>query len=87
DEQTAPPDHYVHRVEREKQLDRLLSPLTSREQAVIRMRFGIGSDKTLTLVEIGEQLDLSRERVRQIEAHALRKLKSPTTRETLASIQ
>ena len=87
DEQTAPPDHYVHRVEREKQFDRLLSPLTSREQAVIRMRFGIGSDKTLTLVEIGEQLDLSRERVRQIEAHALRKLKSPTTRETLASIQ
>lgn len=87
DEQTAPPDHYVHRVEREQQLDRLLSPLTSREQAVIRMRFGIGSDRIMTLVEIGEQLDLSRERVRQIEAHALRKLKSPATRETLASIQ
>ncbi|QPD04996.1 MAG: RNA polymerase sigma factor [Candidatus Nitrospira kreftii] len=87
DEQTAPPDHYMHRVEREQQLDRLLSPLTSREQAVIRMRFGIGSDRIMTLVEIGEQLDLSRERVRQIEAHALRKLKSPATRETLASIQ
>lgn len=87
DDQTAPPDRYVHRVERERQLDRLLSSLTSREQAVIRMRFGIGSDKIMTLVEIGEQLDLSRERVRQIEAHALRKLKSPATRETLASIQ
>ncbi len=87
DEQTAPPDHYVHRMEREKQLDRLLSPLTSREQAVIRMRFGIGSDRIMTLVEIGEQLDLSRERVRQIEAQALQKLKSPATRETLASIQ
>jgi RNA polymerase primary sigma factor len=87
DEQIAPPDHYVHRVEREKQLDRLLSPLTSREQAVIRMRFGIGSDRIMTLVEIGEQLDLSRERVRQIEAQALRKLKSPATRETLASIR
>jgi len=87
DEQTAPPDHYVHRAEREQQLDRLLSPLTSREQAVIRMRFGIGSDRIMTLVEIGEQLDLSRERVRQIEAQALQKLKSPATRETLASIQ
>jgi len=87
DDQTAPPDHYVHRLEREIQLTHLLSPLTAREQAVIRMRFGIGSDKTMTLVEIGEQLDLSRERVRQIEAHALRKLKSAATRETLASIQ
>lgn len=87
DDQTAPPDHAVHRMEREKQLDRLLSPLTSREQAVIRMRFGIGSDRIMTLVEIGEQLDLSRERVRQIEAQALQKLKSPETRETLASIQ
>ena len=74
-------------MEREEQLNRLLSPLTAREQAVIRMRFGIGSDKIMTLVEIGEQLDLSRERVRQIEAMALRKLKSPATRETLASIR
>jgi DNA-directed RNA polymerase sigma subunit (sigma70/sigma32) len=54
---------------------------------VIRMRFGIGSDRIMTLVEIGEQLDLSRERVRQIEAQALQKLKSPETRKTLASIQ
>ena len=87
DDQTAPPDYYVHRVEREKQLNRLLPPLTAREQAVIRMRFGIGSEKVMTLVEIGEQLDLSRERVRQIEALALRKLKSHATRETLASIR
>lgn len=87
DDRTAPPDHAVHRMEREQQLDRLLSPLTPREQAVIRMRFGIGTDRIMTFAEIGEQLDLSRERVRQIEAHALRKLKSPETRETLASIQ
>jgi DNA-directed RNA polymerase sigma subunit (sigma70/sigma32) len=41
----------------------------------------------MTLVEVGEQLDLSRERVRQIEAHALSKLHTPTTREVLRSIQ
>jgi RNA polymerase primary sigma factor len=87
DDQTAPPDQAVHRMEREQQLDRLLSPLTPREQAVIRMRFGIGTDRIMTFAEIGKQLDLSRERVRQIEAQALQKLKSPATRETLASIQ
>ena len=51
------------------------------------MRFGLGRDKMMTLVEVGEQLDLSQERVRQIEAHALRKLQTPATREVLMSIQ
>ncbi len=87
DHQTAPPDSFIHRLEREKELERLLSPLSPRENAVIRMRFGLGYDKMMTLVEVGEQLDLSRERVRQIEAHALSKLHTPTTREVLRSIQ
>ncbi len=87
DDQTAPPDSSIHQLERERELERLLSPLSPRENAVIRMRFGLGHDKMMTLVEVGEQLDLSRERVRQIEAHALRKLQTPATREVLRSIQ
>jgi RNA polymerase primary sigma factor len=87
DDHTAPPDSSIHRLERENELERLLSQLSPRENAVIRMRFGLGYDKMMTLVEVGEQLDLSRERVRQIEAHALSKLNTPTTREVLRSIQ
>jgi RNA polymerase primary sigma factor len=87
DEHTAPPDSFVHRLEREKQIEHMLSPLSPRENAVIRMRFGLGCDKVKTLAEIGEQLGLSRERVRQIEAHALRKLRNSATWETLAAIR
>ena len=87
DHQTAPPDSSIHQLEREKELERLLRPLSPRENAVIRMRFGLGRDKMMTLVEVGEQLDLSQERVRQIEAHALRKLQTPAAREVLRSIQ
>lgn len=85
--QTAPPDSAIRQLEREKEFERLLSPLSPRENAVIRMRFGLGHDKMMTLIEVGEQLDLSRERVRQIEAPALRKLQTPATREVLRSIQ
>ncbi len=87
DHQTAPPDTYVHRQERERQLDHLLRSLAPREATVIRMRFGMGYDKALTLEEVGRQLRLSRERIRQIEAEALKKLKTSDTRAILASIQ
>ena len=87
DQQTPPPDAYVHRQERAQQLDHLLSSLTPREAIVIRMRFGIGYDHALTLVEVGAQLHLSRERIRQIEADALGKLKTSDTRTIFASIQ
>ena len=87
DHQTAPPDTYVHRQERERQLDHLLSALTTREATVIRMRFGIGYDQALTLVEAGAELGLSRERIRQVEAEALRKLKTSDIRAIFASIQ
>jgi RNA polymerase primary sigma factor len=55
----------------------ILKTLSSNEEKVIRMRFGIGCDREHTLGEIAEQFDLSRERVRQIEAQALRHLRSP----------
>lgn len=57
--------------------------LTPREERVIRMRFGIGGIGAHTLEEIGQTFDLSIERIRQIQAKALRKLKSPSRTATL----
>ncbi|MBA4371846.1 MAG: hypothetical protein C0402_03175 [Thermodesulfovibrio sp.] len=60
------------------QILQLLHTLTPKENEVIKMRFGIGFDRDHTLEEVGRHLSLTRERVRQIEAKALRKLKHPT---------
>jgi len=87
DHETAPPDTYVHRQERERQLDQLLRPLSPREATVIRMRFGVGYDKAMTLEEVGVQLKVSRERIRQIEVEAIKKLRTPDARAIFASIQ
>ena len=57
---------------------RVLSSLTPREERVLRMRFGIGMNTDHTLEEVGKQFDVTRERIRQIEAKALRKLRHPT---------
>jgi RNA polymerase primary sigma factor len=57
---------------------KVLNTLTPKEERVIRMRFGIGFDKDHTLEEVGRQFSITRERVRQIEAKALRKLKHPS---------
>ena len=57
---------------------RVLSSLTPREERVLRMRFGIGMNSDHTLEEVGQQFNVTRERIRQIEAKALRKLKHPT---------
>jgi RNA polymerase primary sigma factor len=57
---------------------RALAMLTAREERVIRMRFGIGMSADQTLAEVGDQFSVSRERIRQIEAKALRKLKHPS---------
>ena len=58
--------------------DGVLSSLTAREAKVIRMRFGIGMNTDHTLEEVGKQFDVTRERIRQIEAKALRKLRHPS---------
>ena len=57
--------------------DDVLSSLTAREAKVLRMRFGIGMNTDHTLEEVGKQFDVTRERIRQIEAKALRKLRHP----------
>lgn len=59
-------------------IQRVLKTLTAKEEKVIRMRFGIGVDRDHTLEEVGRHLSITRERVRQIEAKALRKLKHPS---------
>jgi RNA polymerase primary sigma factor len=64
---------------------RALASLTAREERVLRMRFGIGMNTDHTLEEVGQQFSVTRERIRQIEAKALRKLKHPTRSRTLRS--
>jgi len=63
----------------------ILSTLTPREAKVLRMRFGIDMNTDHTLEEVGKQFDVTRERIRQIEAKALRKLRHPTRAENLRS--
>ena len=64
---------------------RVLATLTPREERVLRMRFGIGFSADKTLQEVAQQVSLTRERIRQIEAKALRKLKHPSRSRKLRS--
>jgi RNA polymerase primary sigma factor len=64
---------------------RLLASLTPREERIVRMRFGLGMNNDHTLEEVGKQFSLTRERIRQIEAKALRKLKHPSRSRVLRS--
>jgi RNA polymerase primary sigma factor len=64
---------------------RVLASLTPREERILRMRFGVGMNKDHTLEEVGQQFSVTRERIRQIEAKALRKLKHPSRSRVLRS--
>jgi RNA polymerase primary sigma factor len=68
----------AEKTEISEQIQQVLKTLTPKEEMVIRMRFGIGADRDHTLEEVGRHLSITRERVRQIEAKALRKLKHPS---------
>ena len=74
------PEESLMREALHRDLQLLLTDLTSRERDVIQMRFGLGDGNPYSLAEIGRALDLSRERVRQIEAKALQKLRQPKRR-------
>ncbi|MDJ0535826.1 MAG: RNA polymerase sigma factor SigC [Xenococcaceae cyanobacterium MO_207.B15] len=78
--ESASPEETLMRESLQKDLQYLLSELTTREREVIQMRFGFGGEKPFSLAEIGRCLELSRERVRQIEAKALQKLRQPRRR-------
>ena len=60
------------------QLDEVLGTLTEREQKVLRLRFGMDDGRARTLEEVGKEFNVTRERIRQIEAKAIRKLKHPS---------
>jgi len=68
-----------------EQVQRVLSTLTSREEKVLRMRFGIGEKYDHTLEEVGQDFSVTRERIRQIEAKSLRKLRHPSRSKRLKS--
>jgi RNA polymerase primary sigma factor len=80
----SPLNEFV-KVSLKEEIDKVLATLTPREEKVIRMRLGIGEKTDYTLEEVGEVFGLTRERIRQIEAKALRKLKHPSRRKRLES--
>jgi len=77
DDAPAPADAASHTLLKE-QLEDVLSTLTPREAKVLRLRFGLENGKTRTLEEVGAEFNVTRERIRQIEAKALRKLRHPS---------
>lgn len=77
DESVADSFMNIEDDERKEAVQNILNTLTDREQLIIKNRFGIGMNRAKTLDEIGKELGISRERVRQIEATALKKLRNP----------
>ena len=81
---TSPEDAMIA-IELKESITKVLSSLKPREERVLRMRFGIGLKTDATLEEVGQKFSLSRDRIRQIEAKALRKLKNPSMSRKLFS--
>ena len=79
DKSEATPDEALNMIAQKEEVSDLLNSLNEREQNVIRLRYGLEDGQTHTLEEIGEMLGVTRERVRQIEARAMEKLRSKAT--------
>ncbi|MCD4829928.1 MAG: RNA polymerase sigma factor RpoD [Candidatus Cloacimonetes bacterium] len=86
DKSTISPERMAERTLLRKQVDEVLATLTTREQRVIRLRFGIDDGYHRTLEEVGNIFNVTRERIRQIEDKALRKLRHPTRSHTLMAL-
>lgn len=85
DKAVVSPIEAVIKANLSEQTARVLSTLTPREEKVLRMRFGIGEKSDHTLEEVGQDFEVTRERIRQIEAKALRKLRHPSRSKKLKS--
>jgi RNA polymerase primary sigma factor len=83
EESVLSPAEAVIEIDMRDQAASVLQVLTPREEQIIRMRFGIGDEGSHTLEEIGESFSVTRERIRQIEAQSLRKLRQPSTNRKL----
>ena len=78
DKEAQSPDEYANNQLLKDEINNVLQGLTEREEKVLRLRFGLYDGRTRTLEEVGKEFNVTRERIRQIEAKALRKLKHPT---------
>ena len=78
DKEALSPDEYANNQLLKDEINTVLQGLTEREEKVLRLRFGLYDGRTRTLEEVGKEFNVTRERIRQIEAKALRKLKHPT---------
>jgi len=85
DKRAASPQEAVINADLTDQTRRVLATLAPREERVLKMRFGIGERANHTLEEVGHDFDVTRERIRQIEAKALRKLRHPSRSRLLKS--
>jgi RNA polymerase primary sigma factor len=86
DHEAISPLEIVEQHSSQKSVSRLLQTLNPREEHILRMRFGIGFDEASTLEEIGQTLGVTRERIRQIETNALKKLRTPGCRQHLEGL-
>ena len=78
DKKVINPSDAIANLNLAEQTRKVLATLTPREEKVLRMRFGIGEEADHTLEEVGQDFNVTRERIRQIEAKALRKLRHPS---------
>ena len=78
DRNALPPPDAASRQLLKEQISEVLSTLTPREQRVLQLRFGLEDGRSRTLEEVGREFNVTRERIRQIEAKALRKLRHPS---------
>ena len=86
DEESISPEEACMEQNMARMIEGILSTLSHREEVILRKRFGIGDDETHTLEELGQEFGVTRERIRQIEAKALMKLRHPSRRKRVRSL-